>query len=169
MPVAGVHRSQLIDAEKAMTRLLSNRQEFIETLVKIENKDTTLVPMRLNPIQKDIIDTSTGRDIYVKPGQVGFSTIIVLNYLIDVLTKPGTTAVLISYNEFVASRILNKAHKFYYHLQDTIPGLPKLKHKSTYEIGVEDFPGSFYIGSANSFMFGRGDTIHRLLLDEFAF
>ena len=164
-------RSNIPDVEKAMTYLLNNRKAFIETLVKIEDKDTHVVPMVLNPIQSELVDnlTTGSKIIVVKPGQVGFSTIIILNFLIDVLTQPGTTAVLISYNEFVAQRILNKAHKFYYHLSNDIPSLPKLKHKSTYEIGVEDFPGSFYIGSANSFMFGRGDTIHRLVLDEHAF
>lgn len=158
-----------MNQEQAMKLLLENRTLFIETLMNIEDKNRNLVPFKLNPIQMDMATTSTGRDIYVKPAQTGFSSYNICDYLIDCITIPGTTAVIISYNEFITGRLLRKAEVFYRILKDRIPSIPKLHHNSTYEKTFPDVNGSFYIGSAGSFTFGRGETIHDLLLDEYAF
>ena len=154
---------------EAVELLLSDRQLFIETLLEIENKERQLVPFKLNPIQSDMIAKSTGRDIYVKPGQIGASSVIIADYIVDVITVPGTVAVIISYDEFIAGRLLNKAQMFYDALKERVPSIPAMHHKSTNEKTFPKVHGSFYIGSARSFMFGRGETIHRLLIDEFAF
>lgn len=153
----------------AMQLLLSNRRLFIETLVLIENKGRQIVPFNLNPIQLDMYESSTGRDIYVKPSQVGGSSLFICDFLIDCITVPGTTSTIISYDEFITGRLLRKAHTFYNILLDRMPSIPKLIHKSTNEMTFADVDSSFFIGSARSYAFGRGETIHNLLLDEFGF
>src|SRR4030042_4185261 len=120
-----------ISQEEAMRRLFSNRKLTLETLLEIEDKDRQLVPMRLNPIQSDVIDTSTWRDIYVKPGQVGFTSIVGGDFLIDNVTINGTVSVIISYDEFSAQRLLLKAKKYHQSLQRRLPSIPDLDHKSS--------------------------------------
>jgi hypothetical protein len=154
---------------EAMKLLLDNRRLFIETLMRIENKERELVPFVLNPIQSDICDTSTGRDVYVKPAQVGASSYFICDFLIDCLTIPGTTSVIISYDEFITGRLLRKAQVFYDILLERIPSIPRMHHKSTYEKTFPDVNGSFFISSARSFTSVRGETVHNLLADEFAF
>jgi hypothetical protein len=165
-----------LNQQEAMQLLLSDRVLLIETLVKIENKDRQLVPFALNPIQRDMISSSSSRDIYVKPAQVGASSLFICDYLLDCITVPGTVSIIISYDEFITGRLLRKAQGFYNILNNTIPGLPTLQHKSTYEKVFEfkrngriEGYSSFYIASARSFDYGRGEAIHDLLADEYAF
>jgi len=162
-----------ITQEEALRRLFSNRKLTIETLLEIEDKDRQLVPMKLNPIQADVIDSSTWRDIYVKPGQIGFTSIVAGDFLIDNITVNGTVSVIISYDEFSAQRLLLKAKKFHETMKRRIPTISQLDHKSSTELSFVDtatgFYSTFYIFSARSYVLGRGETIHNLLLDEYAF
>ena len=157
--------------------LFADRRKLIETVVPIENKDRQLVPFILNPIQSDMQETSIGRDVYVKPAQVGGTSFIMCDFLLDCLMYKGTTAVIISYDEFITGRLLRKVQAFYDNLIQIIPSLPKLHHKSVSEktyifenrMGVKLGESSFYIASAKGFAMPRGEPIHDLLLDELAF
>ncbi|KKK85077.1 hypothetical protein LCGC14_2776920, partial [marine sediment metagenome] len=138
-----------------------------------ENKERQLVPFILNPIQRDMLETSGMRDIYVKPGTVGATSVWAGDFSIDNITINGTVSVIVSYDEFSAQRLLLKAKKFHQSIQRRIPTIPKLDHKSATELSYIDkdtnFHSSFYIFSARSYVLGRGETIHNLLLDEYAF
>jgi hypothetical protein len=162
-----------ISQEEALRRLFSNRRLTIETLLEIENKERQLVPMKLNPIQANALESSTGRDIHVKPGQVGATSLWAGDFLIDNITINGTVSVIISYDEFSAQRLLLKAKKYHQSLERKIPTIPKLDHKSSTELSFVDsrtgFYSTYYIFSARSYVLGRGETIHNLLLDEYAF
>ena len=158
-----------MNSAEAMRILLSDRRKFIETLISIDDKNRQLVPMVLNPIQSDMYETSTIRDVYVKPASVGASSYFICDYLIDCLTIPGTTAVIISYDEFITGRLLRKAQSFYNILKERVPSIPDLHHKSTFEKTFERVNSSFYISSARSFSMPRGEPVHDLLFDEFAF
>ena len=158
-----------MNAEESMKLLLNNRRQFIECLMLIEDKNRELVPFTLNPIQADMDETSTGRDVYVKPAQVGASSYFICDFLIDCITIPGTTAIIISYDEFITGRLLRKAQSFYDILKDRVPSIPDMYKKSTYEKTFKDVNSSFYISSARSFAMPRGEPIHDLLFDEFGF
>ena len=158
-----------LSPEEALKVLLSDRTMLIETLLEVEDKNRDKVPFRLNNIQRDIRANQTGRDIYVKPAQIGASTYFIADFLLDTLTIPGTVAIIISYDEFITGRLLRKARVFYDTLKRRIPSIPKMGHNSTYEMTFPEVNSSFYIGSARSFTFGRGETIHDLLLDEYGF
>lgn len=166
-----------MNQQQAIQILLSDRRLLIETLAKIDNKERQLVPFVLNPIQSNMQSSRTGRDVWLKPAQVGASSFFICDYLLDCVTLPGTVSIVISYDEFITGRLLRKAQGFYNGLNNTIPGLPALQHKSTYE-KVFEFKNSagkiagyssFYIASSRSFEYGRGETIHNLLADEYAF
>jgi hypothetical protein len=159
----------MIDVSTELAAILGDRVRRLETLLEIENKEKNLVPFNLMQIQKDIILSQTGRDIYVKPGQVGASSVIIADFLLDTITKPGTVSVIVSHEEFITQRLLNKAQSFYDHLRERIPTIPRMHHKSSNMKTFPDIHSSFYIGSARAFVFGRGETIHNLLCDEYAF
>ena len=106
-----------------------NRKRFIENLLVIEGKNTVPMSFKLNPIQDDALSTETGRDIYVKPAQVGFSSVKLAERLIDTITTPGTNTVLIAYEDFITERLLSKTEFFYNHLASlNIPGFPEIHH-----------------------------------------
>ncbi len=157
--------------------LFTDRKKLIETLVPIEDKDRQLVPFILNPIQSQMLGECTPKDVSIKPAQVGGTSLYMCDFLLDCVITPGTTAVIISYDEFITGRLLRKAQAFYDNMKVTIPTLPRLFHKSVSEktfifedsLGVKRGESSFYIASAKGFAMPRGEPIHDLLLDEFAF
>jgi len=152
-----------------LDELLHNKKRRIEQFLWIDDKRRQLVPVRLNPIQNDVITTETGMDIYVKPAQVGFTSAVIGDYLLDTIFNPGTVSVIISYEEFITQRLLRKAQFFYDRLNEAIPSIPQMHHASAYEKTFPDINSSFYIGSARAYTFGRGEAIHNLLMDEYAF
>ncbi|GAH30290.1 unnamed protein product, partial [marine sediment metagenome] len=88
--------------DEALKVLFSDRRLTISTLLDIDDKNRQRVPLAPNPIQEDIIVNSGLRDIYVKPAQVGFTSIIVGDFYLDNITIDGTISVIISYDEFSA-------------------------------------------------------------------
>ncbi len=162
-----------VTKEQAMAALFSDRRLTLETLLEIENKQRQLVPFKLNPIQADMIATSGWRDIYVKPASVGATSLWGGDFLIDNVTINGTVSVIVSYDEFSAKRLLLKAKKFHQSLLRRIPTIPLLDHKAAEQLSFTDkdtnFNSDFYIFSARSYVIGRGEAIHNLLLDEYAF
>jgi hypothetical protein len=163
--------------EQTFRELIRNKRKFIENLLVVEDKSRQLVPFIYNPIQADVDATQTGRDIWVKPSAVGFSTERIANRLVDTLTSPGTNTILIAYEDFITERLLSKVSFFYNHLASlNIPGFPEIHHDSTYEKTFRFYvngriysTSSIYIASARSYVAGRAQTIHHLLADEFAF
>ena len=164
--------------ESIFRELINDKRKFIETLLVVENKARHIIPFRYNRIQNLSYDEQTGRDIHVKPSQVGFSTAKIAERLVDTLTNPGTNTVLVAYEDFITERLLSKVTFFYNRLASLrIPNFPTIKHNSTYEKTFEfkDEAGniittsSIYIASARSKTAGRAETIHHLLLDEHAF
>jgi hypothetical protein len=165
--------SKKMSQRDALAYIFADRKRRLETLLEVEDKSRKLVPFKLNHIQDNMLTRSTGRDVYVKPAQIGATTLWAGDFLLDNITINGTTSVIVSYDEFSAGRLLLKAKKFYGSLQRRIPTIPKLDHKSVTELSFEDkktnFYSSFYVFSAKSYVVGRGEPIHNLLLDEFAF
>jgi hypothetical protein len=157
------------NASSLIADIFQDRVKRIEYLLEIEDKQKNLVPMKLQRIQRDALVEMTGRDITVKPSQVGFSSAIIGDWMLDTIINPGTVSVIISHEEFITQRLLLKAQAYYDHLKDKIPTVPEMYHKSS---NLKTFPtihSSFYIGSARSAVFGRGETIHNLFCDEYAF
>ena len=159
--------------DEALRTLFSDRRLTLSTLLEIDDKNRQRVPFTPNPIQEDIILNSGLRDIYVKPAQVGFTSIVIGDFFIDNITIDGTVSVIISYDEFSAQRQILKAKRFHQSLQRKIPTIPKLDHKSATELSWENkatnFYSTMYIFSSRSYTIGRGEVIHNLLLDEYAF
>lgn len=163
--------------QSSLMELLTDRKRLIETLVSIENKDRQVVPFIFNPIQVGMHASRTGKDVDIKPAQVGGTSYYICDFQLDCLTIPGTTSVIISTNEFITGRLLRKAQSFYDNLIMNVPTLPKLHHKSVSEktyvfedsLGVKRGESSFYIASAKGFAMPRGEPIHNLLLDEFGY
>ena len=164
---------QAVNKDEAVEALFSNRRLMMESLLQIENKERQLVPFILNPIQADMLDNSGPRDIYVKPAQVGATSLHLADFYLDNITINGTVSVIISYDETSAKRLIIKAKRFHQHLERKIPSVAKLDHKSAEELTWESQDNNFYsimyIFSSRSYTLGRGEAIHNLLMDEFAF
>lgn len=139
-------------------------------LFTIENKQRQKIQFSPMEIQRGIlkaIDPEGSRNVILKPSQAGATTAIMGYYLADTLLHDGTTSVVVAFEEFITTRLLNKAQFMYDQLPKELR--PEMGHSSSHE---KTFPGinsSMYIGSARAFVFGRGEVIHNFLGDEYAF
>ena len=159
--------------------LLKNIKVLIEQTLSIKDKHRNIVPFILNSIQTDMCRTLTGRDIFVKPRQVGASELFIAMVLLETLLIPGTNSIIIAYEEEATKRLLAKSDFFYESLAaKNYSFIPERRADSEYKKTFKfiDSSGkmwgptsSFYISSARSFVVARNDTYHNVIADEFAF
>jgi hypothetical protein len=160
----------MTDTMEVMRRLVNDKRLFMENLLWLEDKDRRAMQFDLNDIQNlafQYISKPGAREVILKPSQVGMSTLIIGFIFADTITVPGTTSVIIAHEEFITQRLLRKAHFFY----DNLPKefRPDISHRSSNEMLFPQINSVLYIGSARAYVFGRGDAIHNLLADEYAF
>lgn len=155
------------DQSEALLRLIADDTLFISRLMKIPNKDSVTVPLAPKPVQATFLKNMTGRDLVVKPSQIGLTTIVTALFLKRTITTPNTTSVIVAHEEFLTQRLLHRAQFMY----DSIPAgfKPRADHQSSYEKRFPDINSVLYIGTARSQVFGRGEPIHNLLFSEPAF
>lgn len=138
----------------------------IENLFSIVDKEGNDVPFKLNGEQRKIDNRLTGRDIIPKFRQPGVSSYFLARATVRCLTKRNTRAVVISHDTESTQRMLAKVHYF---LKNIKGPKPVLKNLSKNEITFPKTNSVFYIGTAGSRQFGRGDTITDLHGSEVAF
>ncbi len=138
---------------------------IIENMFRIANKDGDDMDFTLNSVQKEIDDTITGRDLYPKARQEGVSSYFLARYLAACLSRRNTRAVVISHDQESTQRMLLKVKYFINHMKGA---KPMIKNNSANEITFPRMDSMFYIGTAGSRKFGRGDTITHLHCSEYA-
>lgn len=135
----------------------------------IQNKDGTKVPFILNGAQSflDENDNPGGRlrVIIAKARQKGFSSGILAKFAVRCLGKEGTHAVIISHESEATTRLLDKVHYYLKHIKGPKPDFGRNSRSELY------FPlreATYYVGTAGSRAFGRGDWITDLHCSEYA-
>lgn len=139
---------------------------IIESLFQIVDKDGQDVPFLLNPYQAQLDDSLTGRDVIPKARQLGMSAYVLARFTAKCLHKRNTRAVVISHDKESTERMLTRVHYYLDHLRG-----PKaiLKTSSKNELEFTKTNSHFFIGTAGSRKFGRGDTITDLHCSEIAY
>lgn len=151
------------------------RKQFIEKYFRVLNKQKELVPLKLNRIQDlELSEQSDiGRDLYVKPAQIGSTTLWVAVALADCMTEMGNTAVIVSYSDEHAGRLLLKANQLVHNIRTEVDGVsyqwPGLGRENTGELFFPDLSSTLFTGSARQYNFGRGEPIHFLVGSEIGF
>lgn len=139
---------------------------IIERAFWIINKDKEVVPFVFNDLQNLFYEDQSLRDDILKPGQIGFSTMIIAILTVKFLLVPNAWCVIISHQEEATKRLFEKVQFFLNHLPEWLKPFYK-PGKATDQGITNDAMGSkFYIGTAGARAFGRGDTIHYAHLSE---
>jgi len=138
----------------------------IQNLLRISDKHGDDVDFELNDAQRTLDKNLTGRDLVPKARQEGVSSYFLARYLIACLGKRNTKAVVISHDQESTQRMLSKVKYYINHFRGPAPAI----HNSS--ANLITFPKNdsmFYIGTAGSRKFGRGDTITHLHCSEYAY
>lgn len=146
--------------------MATNERVIIENLFRVADKDGNDVDFKLNTAQASIDTHFTGRDIIPKARQEGVSTYYLARFTAKCLYKRNSRCVVISHDTVATQKMLAKVHYFL----ENIRG-PKavIKTASKNEISFPKTNSVFYIGTAGSRKFGRGDTISNLHCSEYAY
>jgi hypothetical protein len=146
--------------------MLSPEGQIIETMFRIADKDGVDVDFKLNYHQRQLDETVSGRDRIPKARQLGMSTYVLARFLAVCLVRKNTRAVVISHDTEASKKALEKVH---YMISNMKGAKPVIKVSSKNEISFPKTNSVFYIGTAGSRQFGRGDTISHLHCSEVAF
>ena len=147
--------------------MITPQANAIEKLFYIQDKEGHKVPFSLNPSQRafDEQRQSCNKQLITKARQKGFSAFILALFAIDCMGKEGTKAVVISHEGDATQRLLNRVHYYLKHMNGPKPILGRHSRNELYFPKTES---TFYIGTAGSRAFGRGDTITHLHVSEYA-
>lgn len=141
----------------------------IEEFFSVETKDGNVIPFILNNKQKQLVNEIEKvkepiRIIILKGRQFGFSTFIIAYFFIKCLVVPNTRAVVVSHTETATKKLFRKV-KFFSSMLVVKPTLDKESEK---EFSFPKTNSYFYIGTAGTKTFGRGDNITDLHCSEVA-
>ena len=139
---------------------------FLETYAKIVHVDEGLIPFKLYPFQRELINTITNnRNVIVKTGrQVGKSTTTLGWLLHYVLFNQSKTVGILANKAATARELLSRIQIAYQHLPKFLQQGLKEWNKGSLELEN----GSKIIASSTSSSAIRGFSFSTILLDEFA-
>lgn len=153
------------------------RRAWIESNFVIRNKDRQLQRLRLNYPQEQLwrrweAQRFRGvRDVILKARQEGVSTLCLAAAFEEVTRVPNTHAAVVDRDADQVHRKLRVLRLAYRLLPEDLR--PRIASPQTTgsknEMEFPDLNSSIYVGKAGARNFGRGDTLHVVLLSEFAF
>jgi hypothetical protein len=146
-------------------RLRTDPKFFIESCLFIIDKDSKKVPFSLNYVQNKYYNGMTNMDVILKARKQGFSSLILALGLHRCLFVENSRCVVVSNELLATKRLLDRLRYF---LKTCIFPINTEKNSEN-EISFPDTNSSFYIGTAGSKTFGRGDDITFAHLSEFCF
>ena len=150
-----------------ITSVIPPTQEgvVIEGMFPVLTKQAIVQPFRFNWAQKRLDQGWTSRNLIPKARQLGVSTFVLARWTAACLMRENINAVVVSHESNATQRLLQKVHFFL----DNMRGPPPDVKTSRNRVDFKRTGSSFYIGTAGSDTFGRGDTVHLLHCSEYAF
>lgn len=128
----------------------------------VQDESGAAVPFRLRPLQERFLVEQHGFDLLLKARQLGFTTVIQLDYLDDCLFNPNIAAGVIAHNREDAEAFFNNKIRFAY---DSLPEEFKSAVPAT-----QDSIRSMQFGNGSSIRVGtslRSGTFQRLHVSEY--
>ena len=145
-----------------------NKIEWIQTFIKIADKDGNIVPFILTNEQRKLVENLAHQNIISKSRQLGISVVTVALSIRACVVNPNTNCVLISHNQSSTNAVFDKLKQQFYSLPDWLR--PKLIQNNRQALTFEN-GSSIVCMTAGNKDCGRGSTysggiVH---LSEFAF
>lgn len=145
---------------------MTREAQIIEAMFRIPTKEGEDVDFHLNEAQARLDSAITGRDLVPKARQEGVSSYVLARFLAACLMYRNTHAVVISHDMESTQRLLARVQ---YYIKNIRGPAPVVQNMSKNLITFSKMGSMFYIGTAGSRKFGRGDTITHLHCSEYAY
>jgi hypothetical protein len=112
-----------------MLETLFDTTNYIETLLVVKSKERKTLPFKLTQIQKRVVSEQRLRNIYLKPRQVGLSTLILAQNFARVVTEENYTAVTAAHDADTTEILFDTIHYFYNNLPDKFKPVTKYSNR----------------------------------------
>ena len=169
-------------------KLRHDREWYIENFLKIRDKTANIIPFKLNPAQKVVMDLIKEDDknnipkryIVLKARQMGISTLFEGLIFHDTANNENKNALILAHEESASSNLFQMSKLFYENVPDLIRPMKKysngkvlsFENPDTDETRKAVNPGlrsKISIATAGAGEVGRSSTIHSLHVSELAF
>ena len=152
-----------------------HRDDFIEKNFAVVNKDMKVVPLIPTLAQRYYWRTRTPRDIYLKARQVRISTIAHADVISESMVKPGLNSLIIAQKPEDETLGPHRARARLFHAQTQNQWKPELITDAAHLMQFGWFDerhnlastSRIYFGTSGSASIGRGETLHRMIVEEF--
>lgn len=144
---------------------------LIESMFRVVDRSGTAVDFVLNQQQAQLDAEWSRRNLVTKIRQhAGISTYVIGRYVAKCLGEQNRRCVIVSAEADATARLLQRA-RFIINNLKLPPGVakPRIGQDNMKALSFESTGSTFWIGTAGSRNFGRGDTITDLHLSEAAF
>lgn len=160
----------LMDPAAQLSYFRAHPQSYIEANLYIRTKQKTIIPFLLKPPQIRFAERQTKRDMILKARQMGFTTEICALFFADTVLNENTTSVIVAHDSDSTQRIFQIVKLFW----ERLPEHEKVRigephYSNRRELWWPQINSWFYVGTAGSTSFGRGQTINNLHCSELAF
>lgn len=97
-----------------------NKIEWIQTFIKIADKQGNIIPFILTPEQKEFLSALDNKNIVLKSRQLGLSVVCIAESIREVVTRENCTCALISHNQASCNAIFEKLKQQYLSLPEWV-------------------------------------------------
>lgn len=146
--------------------ILASPQLYIQKFMRVVDKTGNIVPFKLNPEQKYLLDNMDKYNIVCKSRQLGITTLSCAKSIYLAITKPYTNCLLMSYSIDSATQIFDKLKELYYNLPECIR-IPLIANNKK-ELAFTNHSKIDVMTCGNKDV-GRGSTYQYVHLSEVAF
>jgi len=147
-------------------QVFRNVETFASTFLYILDKDKRLVKLHFNPLQRRFLRERTGRDLILKPRQIGFSTAIQADLFYRAVTRTSATVTL-SHEDKSTQKFRRMTKRFYDNLPENFR--PARKYDNAVLATYPDFDSESEIFTAGNTDTGRSGTYTDVHASEVAF
>jgi len=151
---------------------MSKYHDYIKLIPKyfqIVDKTQQTVDFTLNKTQTDFVENMGEKNLILKARQLGFSSVILAILTLRFLFKENQRCVVVAHETGATQKLLDRVKFYIKAMEQKFKIKVPLKYNSRSEMVNEGMNSTFYIGTAGSRSFGRGDTLTALAFSEYAF
>jgi hypothetical protein len=169
LPGAGDGYLRLLDHAQEVLSLRADPRRWIEANLWLRSKDQRMVPFHFWPAQAHWYERRSRWDVILKGRQLGFTSIIDGCFFADTVLRPNTTSVIVAHDLDSSEKIFGTVTGFWERLpEEEQRRIGEPKYFSKREFFWPLLNSRFWVGTAGSLAFGRGQTIDNLHCSEFA-
>lgn len=144
-----------------------NIVNWIQTFIKIADKQGNIVPFILTEEQKELVNTMIRENVILKSRQLGISSVVVALSIRACIVKDNTTCLLVSHSQDSTNTVFDKLKQQFNSLPDFIK--PDTVTNNRQELKFVNGSKITCVTAGNKDI-GRGDTLNGIVhLSEYAF